>query len=131
MFKTYIPLPTFLVFIIVPFTIWSYIIQTSIVAIYLKSNDTKICHFYHMFMVFTKTCLELLSLRQKQLSQIACGTVINFCLLFPLIKLPTLDVYSWPMISLVESQQQCCKLFHSDQDSIFLRQSSDSTLVLS
>ncbi len=36
-FKTYTPLSTFYVFIIVPCTIWSYIIPTSIFAIQLKS----------------------------------------------------------------------------------------------
>ncbi len=38
-FKTYAPLSTFWVFIIVPFTIWSYTISNSVVAIQLKSNN--------------------------------------------------------------------------------------------
>ncbi len=42
-FKTYTLLSTISVFVIVPLTIWSYIIPTSIVAIRLKSNFI-ICH---------------------------------------------------------------------------------------
>ncbi len=44
-FKTYVPRSILGVFIIVPFTIWSYIIHTSMVAIQLKANDlTTLCY---------------------------------------------------------------------------------------
>ncbi len=45
-FKTYTSISTFYDFIIVPFTIWSYIILTSIVAIQLKSRNFNILHNY-------------------------------------------------------------------------------------
>ncbi len=50
-FKMYTPLSMFHIFIIITFTIWSYIIPTSIVAIQLKSNtlfllSTTCFHYY-------------------------------------------------------------------------------------
>ncbi len=44
-YTTYTPLSTVWIFITLPFTIWSYIIPTSIVAIQLKSNNKHKNHF--------------------------------------------------------------------------------------